>query len=409
MTDLPLAIVLGVDTPIGLTVLRELGEHDVPVHGIGRSSHALGRFSRYCTSFSVRPSDVPLDQWLPELIQQTGAAILFAISEGDLLALADLPERVNGCLICTPRRDRLERVLDKRQTLELAAALGMDVPASWQPVAGDDFAARSQALPYPVVLKWADPPAVIPALDTHALPFEKAEFAMDAPALLAALERYRPMGLWPMVQSYCPGEGLGHMLLMHQGQAKLRFQHRRLHEWPPEGGVSTLCTAEPAQQHHEQMERSQALLRALDWQGPAMVEYRHDAATGRYWLMEVNGRFWGSLPLAWHCGASFAWTSYHLALFGVSPAQADNHPKMRRARYMIPETRRLLRIVRPASHIRDPQFRRKPMADLATWLFGFFDPAMRYYVFTLRDPGPFLADCTHVIRKAAQSLVRRRR
>jgi predicted ATP-grasp superfamily ATP-dependent carboligase len=407
MKALPLAIVLGVDTPIGLTVLRELGQHGVPVHGIGRSATALGRFSRYCSSFSVRPTDRPLSDWLPELITETSAAVLFAISETDLLALAELPQQINGCRILTPRRDKLGRVLDKSSTLSTAASLGMDVPHCWQPSAGDDFTARATEFAFPAVLKWADPPSVIPALDANGLPFEKAEFAHDRAALLNALDRYRPLGVWPLVQSYCPGEGFGQMLLMHDGKAVLRFQHRRLHEWPPEGGVSTLCSTEPSTLHGDQMVRSETLLRAIDWDGPAMVEYRHDRATGRYWLMEINGRFWGSLPLAWHSGAYFVWASYHLALYGSLPAATNSRVKQRRARYMIPETRRLIRILRPGSTISDPLFRRRPLNSLTAWLLGFFDPAMRYYVFSWRDPGPFLGDTRQVLRKALATLTQR--
>lgn len=408
MTRLPLAIVLGVDTPIGLTVMRELGQHGVPVHGIGRSADAVGRSSRYCTSFSVRPACQTIDQWLPALIAETGAAVLFAISEGDLLSLARLDPTIGNCQILTPRRDKLDLVLDKRRTLDLAASLGMDVPIGWQPCADDDFTARANALAYPVVLKWADPQAVIADLDAHGLTFEKAEFALDAAALQSSLDRYRSLGMWPLVQSYCPGEGLGQMLLMHDGKAVLRFQHRRIHEWPPEGGVSTLCSAEPETLHRQQMEQSEALLRAIGWQGPAMVEYRFDPATGRYRLMEINGRFWGSLPLAWHSGAYFAWTSYHLALFGTPPpATGPAHRRSRRARYMIPETRRLLRIVRPGADIRDPLFRRRPLTDALAYLCGFLDPRMRYYVFAWRDPGPFLADARQVLHKALGLILRR--
>src|SRR3546814_4665760 len=62
------------------------------------------------------------------------------------------------------------------------------------------------------------------------------------------------------------GVGLGQMLHMEGARATLRFQHRRLHEWPPEGGVSTLCRAEPMDRHATQMALSEKLLRALDWQ-----------------------------------------------------------------------------------------------------------------------------------------------
>ena len=176
-------------------------------------------------------------------------------------------------------------------------------------------------------------------------------------------------------------------------------QHRRLHEWPPEGGVSTLCRAEPANAHAAQMLLSEALLRALDWQGQAMVEYRYEAESGRYWLMEVNGRFWGSLPLARHCGAHFAWEAYRRTVLGqtdVAPTPRDTL----RARYMVPETKRLARVLLSPSRISDPFFQRRPLADLTAYLLTFFDPRARYYVFSLSDPRPWLRDMAQMFRKA---------
>ena len=35
-------LLLGIDTPIGLAIVRELGEHSVEVHGIGRSRSGCG-------------------------------------------------------------------------------------------------------------------------------------------------------------------------------------------------------------------------------------------------------------------------------------------------------------------------------------------------------------------------------
>jgi hypothetical protein len=44
-----------------------------------------------------------------------------------------------------------------------------------------------------------------------------------------------------------------------------------------------------------------------------MVEYRVDPQTGSALLMEVNGRFWGSLPLAYYAGADFPYLLYRSA------------------------------------------------------------------------------------------------
>jgi hypothetical protein len=51
--------------------------------------------------------------------------------------------------------------------------------------------------------------------------------------------------------------------------------------------------------------QSEALLDQLGWNGVAMVEYKRDIATGTPYLMEINGRFWGSLQLAIDAGVDF--------------------------------------------------------------------------------------------------------
>jgi hypothetical protein len=143
-----------------------------------------------------------------------------------------------------------------------------------------------------------------------------------------------------------------------------------------------------------------------------MVEYRHDPETGRYWLMEINGRFWGSLPLARECGAHFAWEGYRRRIL----EERDEAPPPRaglRTRYMIPETRRLARLLFGRAAIADPFFRARPLRDLASYLIGFLDPRMRYYVFSPSDPGPFLADMKAALAKAVppgkRPSIRRRR
>jgi len=395
---LPTAIVLGVDSAIGLTVVRELGRHGVPVIAIGKSARAIGRYSRHATQFVVRPKERPLGDWLPELIRDSGAAVLLAISEGDLVALAELPAVIEGCRILTPRADRLAMVLDKTRTLDVAAQVGIDAPPGWQPLAGEDFAAKAAALPYPAILKWSDPPAMWAALEAAGLPFEKIDYATDAADLLAKLARYDALGAWPLVQGWCGGYGFGQMLMMAGGEARLLFQHRRLREFPASGGVSTLCESVPLSQHRAQMKKSEALLRAIGWEGPAMVEYRHDPATGRYWLMEINGRYWGSLPLASQAGAHFAWEQYRAAV----PQAGDAAPqpyRARRARYAIPDIKRLVQIWRSPAAVTAPG-QRSPgrLGESIACVAEYLHPRTGYYVWDWRDPMPLVGDIIGIVR-----------
>lgn len=400
VTGRPVALVIGAENAISLTVVRELGEHGVEVHGVARDPKGIATASRHCAAVIARP-DGPASTWLPELIARTGARAVFAISESDLLDLAALPQRIGDCHLLVPRANRLELVIDKARTLAVAEQAGLRVPQTWQPQPGEDFAARAAAMRYPLVAKWANPPEVMPVLEQAGLEWLKTEYVHTPREFMALLNRYAPIGRWPLVQQYCRGVGLGQMLYMQDGQATLRFQHRRLHEWPPEGGVSTLCRAEPAGDHTGQMALSEKLLRALDWEGQAMVEYRHDPETGDYWLMEVNGRYWGSLPLAWHCGAHFAWEAYRRTVLGqTEPAFAARDDL--RARYMVPETKRLARVLLTPGRIEDPFFRRRPITDLLAYAAGFFDPRARYYVFTPADPRPWLHDMAQMVRKVVR-------
>lgn len=388
------AVIIGVDSPIGLTVMRELGERGVHIVAAGRDAHSIGRHSRHCDDFVQ--IDGPLSRWLPATVAAHGAAAVLAISEGDLVELAAMKGALPGCAVLCPDPGPLRTVLDKRATLAFAADLGLSVPTSWQPEQGEDLAQVAAGIAYPVAVKWADPGGIARTLESHGIALEKVEYADDDCELLAILSKYSAIGAYPLVQSWCPGYGLCQMLFMQDGRATRRFQHRRVREWPPTGGVSSFCTAVPLSFHADQMRLSEALLRAIGWSGPAMVEYRYDPATGRYWLMEINGRFWGSLPLAYHSGVHFAWESYAR---GIGRASAEPQPpyRQRSARYAIPDAKHMLAVVCDGAL---PMSRR--LAVAGKFFADTFNPRVRYYVWSPRDPGPFLGDIYRMVRKAAR-------
>jgi predicted ATP-grasp superfamily ATP-dependent carboligase len=66
------------------------------------------------------------------------------------------------------------------------------------------------------------------------------------------------------------------------------------------------------------------LLGQFDWQGVAMVEFKVEANTGTPYLLEVNGRFWGSLQLAIDAGVDFPALLVDAAT-GKPPAQSHGY------------------------------------------------------------------------------------
>ncbi len=108
------------------------------------------------------------------------------------------------------------------------------------------------------------------------------------------------------------GYGLGVSVLMGDKQQVLAsFTHKRLREYPIQGGPSTLRQAA----EHGQAERDAVtLLKHIKWQGVAMVEFKVDPQTNRAFFLEINPRFWGSLPLAIKAGVDFPVLLYKWAM-----------------------------------------------------------------------------------------------
>jgi predicted ATP-grasp superfamily ATP-dependent carboligase len=261
-------------------------------------------------------------------------------------------------------------------------------------------------LTFPCVLKWRDPENLGNALAELGIPFLKAEYCHDRAELKRALGRFEPYGRYPLVQAYCPGAGLGHMIFFHRGEALLRLQHRRIAEWPPEGGISTVCESLPLSLNAELFVKSEALLKRIGWEGAAMVEYRMDAQTGTVGLMEINGRFWGSLPLAYHAGVPFAWYTYAVLGLGIRPDPPRYRARVR-CRYMMPETRRILTLLRCRGRLKNREVA-SVSGEICECLRQFLSPRSRYYVLTFRDPAPFLADMIFVIGRMWRRYLRSR-
>jgi predicted ATP-grasp superfamily ATP-dependent carboligase len=115
------------------------------------------------------------------------------------------------------------------------------------------------------------------------------------------------------LQKFIPGTGCGVcILLARDGALCAEFAHERLRDYRPTGSGSVLRRSARVDPRLRDM--SLNLLRHLGACGVAMVEFRVDSRTGDPYLMEINGRFWGSLQLAIDAGVNFPALLVDLAL-----------------------------------------------------------------------------------------------
>jgi predicted ATP-grasp superfamily ATP-dependent carboligase len=103
-----------------------------------------------------------------------------------------------------------------------------------------------------------------------------------------------------LIQGFSPGVGVGVFLLRWQGRILARFMHMRLHET-----LYGWSSYRKSWWQQEIYDDAEIKLNEMNWEGVAMMEYRWDEATDNFALIEMNGRFWGSLHLALYAEVNF--------------------------------------------------------------------------------------------------------
>ncbi|MFC4247929.1 ATP-grasp domain-containing protein [Natribaculum luteum] len=120
----------------------------------------------------------------------------------------------------------------------------------------------------------------------------------------------REMHHVPLLQEYVPStDEYGFFALYDHGEPVATFQHRQIRAYSYAGGPSSFRESVriPALEN-----AGRDLLDQLEWHGLAMVEFLRDD-DGEFRLMEVNPRFWSSLPFSVQAGADFPYYYWLLA------------------------------------------------------------------------------------------------
>lgn len=291
------------DQRAALAVVRSLGAKYRCIVA-APSARSLAGSSRFCSKSVVVPdplgSPAAFAAAILRIAREEQVSLVLPVSEAALLAILPLRAGLAPAIVPFPDLDTFSDLSDKQRLLEEASKLGIAIPK--QQVILNRAALGTidlASLAFPVVLKPAR------SLGSSHAGREKVtvSYAESADELRRKVGTLSAASFPLLVQQRIVGPGTGIFLLIWDGEPRAVFAHKRLCEKPPTGGVSVYRESIPVDA--DLLLKSQALLRCFGWQGVAMVEYKRDRVTGRPYLMEVNGRFWGSLQLAIDSGVDF--------------------------------------------------------------------------------------------------------
>jgi predicted ATP-grasp superfamily ATP-dependent carboligase len=377
-----------------ISIIRSLGRRGAHVVAADSNTRSPGFFSRYVAARVVHPSTrndpTRAVEGILDATRRHEIDLVVPVGEDFVMLLSQARGRfTDRTKLALPEPEALAAARDKQATVDLAQRLGIPVPRTALVAAAAEAVREAPALGWPIVLK----PQVSRALrrDGRVDAFG-VTYALDPIALSRQMDWYE--GRCPvLLQEYNRGEGHGIGLLMDHGRPLLAFQHRRLREVPITGGPSSF--RESVSLDPTLYEYSTRLLGALDWTGPAMVEFKLTDDGPK--LMEVNGRIWGSLPLTVKSGLDLP--SRMVDLFLADGADSGCAPTTAytvgvRSRDLNLELVWIAEVLSPKRKYPFLETPRRPQA--LSVALRLLDPRDGFDAFDLSDPRPGLVEIANI-------------
>jgi predicted ATP-grasp superfamily ATP-dependent carboligase len=393
-------LVMGDDMRIFLAVVRSLGRAGKEVHAAPFNWHSPALRSKYIAAVHRLPrySD-DAAAWrtaIAGILQVQKFALVVPCCDRAILPLHLHRDEFAGQRIAIPNPAAMELLFDKERTRELCVQLGIPVAASAPLAVSDSAVSLVARFALPLVLKprksfWID------RLDST----DKVWIVESEAELRKRLAEIRELARY-LAQAYFEGVGVGVSVLAQDGQIQHAFQHRRLREG--RGGSSSYRMSEPL--NAELLRACEKICAYTQHTGVCMFEFRWNARTRDWILLETNARFWGSVPLPIALGVDFPRFLYDLVVHQIK------HPPVAyaagvRARNLVLDGFNLFSALR---HIRRGEL---PgwMGDVADYLaqpLRWATGRERSDTFVRDDLRPALWQCALLCRSLSQKLTRPR-
>jgi predicted ATP-grasp superfamily ATP-dependent carboligase/protein-tyrosine-phosphatase len=392
-------LILGEEPRVVVTVARSLHRSGIPVIVVGLSaeepqpvSHAIRSFIRLSHHREGR------DKFLADLsnlIQREDCSMLIPSSDTGLTVVADHYEQLASLLhIGCPPPAIVRQVLDKDQTIQVAQKCGIAIPATYAIHDRAQLEASRSQMQFPVVAK----PRSKKDIGTSVF---KVRYFQSFEELAAAFATDEKFGARVVLQEYCEGVGVGVSVLMKCGDPVVMFQHRRVTEWPYTGGVGVTVVSEALDP--VLAEQAITLLRAIHWEGVAMVEFRKDLVSGRAVLMEVNGRYWGTVSIAVQAGVDFPLYEWQLA-HSEAPSLSTKYTTGMKWRWLPGDLMRLHGLLMDER----PNHVPRPSRWKEAWRFLLDSgPSTRSALWSSADPQPAISETIRTLKRLLLGDVRR--
>ena len=287
-----------------LAIVRSLSKLGHTILVGEKTQPSLASSSKYTAGFTTYPDPITLPEdfieYMCDYLDTHNIDIIIPVADITTILIAkNLHNLPDSCKFPFGDTASILHAADKSYITKIADEIGVPTPKTAYVTNPTNFNIDLFDISYPVVLK----PSKSRVWTGEDWLFTSVSYANTKEELTQQLNDKHPLEFPVLLQERIVGPGVGVFMCINNGKLVAQFSHQRLREKPPSGGVSVLRESIPV--HSEAAEHALKLLQKINWQGVAMVEFKMDASTNTPILMEINGRFWGSLQLAIDSGVNF--------------------------------------------------------------------------------------------------------
>lgn len=321
---MPRVLVTDASERAALAVIRSLGRKGIEVTAGDSTSFNAGFLSKHCKERVLYPAPelkkTKFVRALLKLVKNESFDLLIPITDFSMIPIVEhIEDFLQHTKVAAPNYDQAKMALDKAKTIEIALEHGITCPRTLFFEEFGDIKKMSKEITYPAVIKprmkvfWFGEKAWALKVTPNNYAYNPKDLIKKWTLLTRKLKKVGVKDDFFLVQDFIKGAGFGVEVLMWNFKPKAVFAHKRLREYPITGGASTFRESVADK---KLIQLGIRLLQAMKWEGVAMVEFKVNKRTGEPILMEVNGRFWGSLALAINAGVDFPFLLYQLLVEG---------------------------------------------------------------------------------------------
>jgi len=382
-----------------LACVRSFGRKGIKFVVGAESICDISLFSKYCKEKFIYPDPrISISNFISTInynIQKFNVNILLPTSEKAILAFDSNREKIN-CELLIPKTKEINIMFSKYNTLNIAKQLGVLSPKT--------FLLNDKNIDS--IIKKIVFPAIIKAECSENIRGNKiikgggTSYVYNEQDLLDEYQKRRRVIQNLIVQEFIDGFGVGISGIFKNGKDIALFGHKRIRESNPKGGPSAL--AESISIDENLLKSTKKIIAKIGYTGPAMVEYRIDRNTNSAYLMEINGRFWGSilLPLALGLDLPYIWWK---TINGMEIRSEEIEYKVGvRGRYLLGDTKSLFYSLKGKSNNWQGSFPTRKEA-LEDYISSFFDRKTIHLMLNGRDIKPIFGQFLGIFKDLIKS------